>query len=110
MRVLNWNAAGISTKGDDLQALLSQSKADVCVLTETWLRGHPVPTIWPQAQINDPPAVAGRPAGGVAVLVRPGHRFKVIRRLNQKGISALWVRFPGEFDLIATYARPNLAC
>ena len=50
---------------------------------------------------------AGRPAGGVAILLPLNMGAKIVRRLVQDELNALWVRIPNSVDIVAFYVRPG---
>ena len=49
----------------------------------------------------------GRPFGGVAVILQPAQRGKVVRRYIEEECNAIWVRLPNAFGIIAVYVSPN---
>ena len=107
MKILTWNIGGARNKDEELEALIRETEADVCVLTETWIRpGQNIPCTWPVEQIGEAEK-RGRPAGGTAMLVRPGIRFKLIRKIYNGSAFAVWIRLQGNVDVIGTYLRPG---
>ena len=63
MKILTWNISGACDKDEELEALIKETEADVCVLMETWIRpGQNIPCTWPEEQIAEAEK-PGRPAG-----------------------------------------------
>ena len=38
MKILTWSISGAGNKDEELEALIRETGADVCELTETWIR------------------------------------------------------------------------
>ena len=107
MKILTWNISGACNKDEELEALIRETEADVCVLTETWIRpGQKIPCTWPVEQIAEAEK-QGRPAGGAAMLVKPEIRHKLIRKIYNGSAFAVWIRLQGNVDFIGTYLRPG---
>ena len=54
MKILTWNISGACNKDEELEALIKETEAVVCVLTETWIRpGQNIPCTWPVEQIAE---------------------------------------------------------
>ena len=49
----------------------------------------------------------GRPAGGAAMLVKPGIRHKLIRKIYKGSAVAVWIRLQSNLDVIGAYFRPG---
>ena len=83
------------------------NRSGCCVLTETWIRrGQKIPCTGPVEQIAEAEK-PGRPAGGAAMLVKPGIRFQLIRKIYNRSAFAVWIRLQGNVDVIGTYLRPG---
>ena len=102
-----WNISGACNKDEELKALIRETEADVCVFTETWIRsGQKIPCTWPVEQIAEAEK-PGRPAGGAAMLVKPGFRYKLFRKIYNGSAFAVRIRLQGNLDVIGTYLRPG---
>ena len=103
MKILNWNIGGVRYKDEELEALIKETEANVCVSTETWIHpGQNIPCTWLVEQIAEAEK-PGRPAGGAAILVKPGIRVKLIRKIYNGGAFCIWIRLQGGIDVIGTY-------
>ena len=92
MKILTWNLSGTCDKDEELEALIKETEADVCVFTETGIRrGQKIPCTWPVEQIEEAEKLR-RPAGGAAILVKPGIRYKLIRKIYNGSAFAAWIR------------------
>ena len=108
MKILTWNISDARNNDGEVEALIKEAEADVCVLTETWIRlGQNIPCTWPLEQIAEAEK-PGRPAGDAAMLVKPGIRFKLIRKIYNENAFAVWIRLQGNVDVIGTYLRPGV--
>ena len=107
MKILTWNISGACNKDEELEALITETEANVCVLTETWIRpGQNIPCTWPVGQMAEAEK-RGRLGGGTAMLVKPGIRFKLIRKIYNGSAFAVWIGLQGNVDVIGTSLRPG---
>ena len=77
------------------------------MLTETWIRpGQSIPCTRAAEQMAEAEKPV-RPVGGAAILVIPGIRYKLIRKIYNGSAFAIWIRLHGNVDVIGTYLRPG---
>ncbi|RZB38984.1 Exo endo phos domain containing protein [Asbolus verrucosus] len=81
-KIVTWNANGIRHKIDELIAFVSQNKADVIAINETKLNKNDRFKIKNYNVIRQDRDDGAR-AGGVAIIIRKGITFKVIKNMKQ---------------------------
>ena len=92
LRIVQWNAGGLTPKIDELRTFVQKEKIDVVLVQETWLRKKtPTPKIKEFTAVRGDRQNAEFPGGGLLTYIREKLAFKPNGHCQQGAVEALSV-------------------